>query len=216
MCKKCLNREFQHQLQDLVVAAQQHPAGSLDRNKQLTKVIRQIYPLMKREHNSEDADVMQNILFFLVKNLDKFDPSRGCLLTWLGSRLFFAWRDVYLAKINQQHHETPLDIALVDGENGWQGVPELASRNYGSLETLELVYAWVQTDPNGILHQTHLEGHPEINAQVILLLRLPLSEKPWKEIAAKFDKPIPTLHSFYKRKCLPCLREFGQTEGLLD
>jgi hypothetical protein len=216
MCKKCLNLEFQHHLQDLVTAAKHHPAGSLERNKQLTKVIRQIYPLIKRDHNPDDADVVQNILFFLVKNLDNFDPGRGCLLTWLGSRLFFGRRDLDLAKINQQRHETRLDAALVDDENGWlKGVPEVPSRNYGSLEMLDRVHAWVQTDPKGILRQTHLENHPEINAQVLILLRLPLPETPWKEIAAKFGKPISTLNAFYQRKCIPLLREFGSAEDLL-
>jgi hypothetical protein len=216
MCKKCLNLEFQHQLQDLVVAAKHHPARSLERKKQLTQVIRLIYPLIKRDYNPDDAEVVQDALFFLVKNLDKFDPGRGCILTWLNPRLFFGRRDAYLAKINQQRHETRLDAALVDEENGWtKGVPEVASRNYGSLEMLDRVLAWAQTDPNGTLRQTHLEGHPEINAQLLILLRLPLPETPWKEIAAKFGKSISALNSFYQRKCLPLLREFGSSEDWL-
>ena len=73
---------------------------------------------------------------------------------------------------------------------------------------------WVKTDPDGELQKVHIEGHPEVNCQVLLLKRLP-PETPWKALAAEFGLSVGSLSSFYARKCLPRLRAFGQSEGYL-
>jgi DNA-directed RNA polymerase specialized sigma24 family protein len=216
MCQKCLNLDFQNTLQELICSAKLYPLGSLKRNKILTQIIRKIYPLLRQPNNPSDADLMQIICFFLVKNLDKFDPNRGCLLTWLNSNLFFRRIDIYHAKLTQHRREIAIDSTLADDKSCWSTViPDIPSREYGSLEILDRTLKWIQLDSTGMLRQTHLDGHPEINAQVLILLRLPSTEMPWREIAAKFSKPLSTLNVFYSRKCLPLLREFGKSEGFL-
>ncbi len=216
MCKKCPTPEFQSILQDLIRTAQQHPAGSLDRNKALTRIIRMIRPLLKIGTHPYHADVVQNLWLFFVQNLDRFDPNYRCLVTWLNSHLFYRHRDAYHRFLTQRHLEVPLDSTLTEEEAlSHRVIPDVPSSEYGSLEMLDRVVDWVQTDPTGILRQTHIEGHPEINAQVVISLRLPMTEVTWKEMAAKFGKPIPTLNVFYSRKCLPLLRQFGESEGFL-
>jgi hypothetical protein len=64
------------------------------------------------------------------------------------------------------------------------------------------------------LCRTHIAGRPEVNAQVLILRRLP-PEASWKELSAEFNLPISTLSSFYQRQCIPRLRKFGESEGYL-
>lgn len=216
MCKKCPTPEFQSTLHDLIRTAQRHPVSSLDRNKALTRIIRMIRPLLKVGNHQDQADVLQNLWVFFVQNLDRFDPNYRCLVTWLNSHLFYRHRDAYHAYLTQKRLQVPLDSTLSEEDGlSHKVMADVPSRDYGSLEMLDRVVEWVQTDPTGILRQTHLEGHPEINAQVVIQLRLPLPEMPWKEMATQFGKPIPTLNTFYSRRCLPLLRQFGESEGFL-
>lgn len=79
---------------------------------------------------------------------------------------------------------------------------------------LESTRKWVQTDLNGELRHIHIEGHPKVNCQTLLLQRLP-PETRWETMATQFNLSVSTLSSFYRRQCLPRLRKFGKSEGYL-
>lgn len=216
MCKKCPNQAFQRDLNAYIEAARQHCVGSRERNKALTQIIRMVLPLLQRTNSAIDADAMQQTLLYLVKNFDQYDASRGCFFTWLNSYLYFHRCDAYQQIAWQHRSEIPLDPTLMNDDNLCSKViSDLPSRNYGSLQLLDRIVNWVQTDPNGTLRQTQISNHPEVNAQTMILLRLPTHEMAWKAIAERFGLSISTLSAFYQRKCVPLLREFGQTEGFI-
>lgn len=216
MCKKCPSPTFQTSLKSYVNQAKQHPVSSQKRNRALTQIIRMVSPLLSHTGSQTDADAIQQTLLYLVKNLDQFDASRGCLVSWLNSYLYFRRCDAYQQVITQKYNEIPLDSTVMDDEKlRSKVVADLPSRDYGSLQILDRVMNWVKADPKGTLRQTHLSQHPEVTAQTMILLRLPNTEMSWKAIAELFGIPIPTLSAFYQRKCLPLLREFGQAEGLI-
>lgn len=217
MCNKCPNSAFQTELETLINQAKQHPIGSPSRNRHLTQIIRMVSPLLCRKYTQADADAVQQTLFYLVKNFDHYDANRGCLVTWINAYLYFRRCTVYQQKAIRACHEISLDSTLTDDEKLCaKAITEIPSRDYGSLQMLDRIVNWIKTDPNGTLQETRLNQHPEVNAQTMILLRLPISQKPWKAIATQFGVPIPTLSAFYQRKCLPLLREFGRTEGFIS
>jgi hypothetical protein len=216
MCQRCPNPVFKQTLEDLIYNAKQHSFASLERNKILTQIIRMISPLLRRSNYPDEEDARQKALMMFVTYVDRFDPSQHCLVAWLNSCFYYRRLDFIVQRRTQQQNEIPLDSILSPEEKFCQKVmPDLPSRDYGSCTMLDRVLEWVETDPDGILRQTHLKYHPEINAQVMIVLRLPSTDLPWKAIAAQFNKPLPALAAFYQRKCLPLLREFGKREGLL-
>ncbi len=83
---------------------------------------------------------------------------------------------------------------------------------------LEEVRHWAQTDEDGELRTTIFRGRPEINAQVLILQRLP-PDTPWDTIAAEFQltpAEAEDLRMFYSSKCLPLLRKFGLQQRYLE
>ncbi|MHC5721984.1 MAG: sigma-70 family RNA polymerase sigma factor, partial [Nostoc sp.] len=76
---------------------------------------------------------------------------------------------------------------------------------------LEEIRDWAQTDADGELRNTIFRRRPEINAQALILQRLP-PETPWRTLAENFQlnpAEAKDLPKFYSRRCLPLLRIFG-------
>ena len=73
---------------------------------------------------------------------------------------------------------------------------------------------WAKTDPSGELQSIHIQGHPLVTCQVLILERLP-PETSWKTMSAEFNISISTLTSFYRRQCIPRLRKFGESQGYM-
>lgn len=154
--------------------------------------------------------------YFIRKVCTTYDPSRAFLITWLNVYLRYRHQDLVKQAAADRQKLVSLDPHASDAKDPpLKVIKEVPSKNYGSLDLLEQVIHWAETDADGMLCQTHLTGRPDITCQTILLLRLP-PETPWKEISARFNEKIPTLAAFYQRQCLPRLRKFGQAEGLLE
>jgi hypothetical protein len=77
---------------------------------------------------------------------------------------------------------------------------------------LEVVQEWVETDADGTLRATHIKGYPHVNCQLLILRRLP-PDSSWEQLSQEWGIPISSLSTFYQRKCLPKLRNFGKSEG---
>ncbi len=80
---------------------------------------------------------------------------------------------------------------------------------------LEDTIQWVKEDSSGELKRTHIRGYPQINCQTLILHRLP-PETSWQKLAQDFGVSISTLSNFYRRECMPRLRNFAQSEGYID
>ena len=98
-----------------------------------------------------------------------------------------------------------LEMSSMYAENALPDIPPI----------LETTRKWIETDPNGELRRTYIQGNPKVNCQVLLLQRLP-PESSWEDLAVQYQMSVSTLSSFYRRQCLPRLREFGESQGYLE
>jgi hypothetical protein len=210
--------DWQPQVREWLEQARQHPVGSPKRNYYLTKIIRTIAPKLWRVRDPYYADALQQTwLYFTQKVCTHYDPDRASIVVWLNVYLRFRHRDLRTAAIKYQQDTISIDAQSANKDGGYlRAIADLPSPDYGSLDLLEQVTQWIKTDPKGILSQTHLKGDPALNAQTLLLLRLPSNAVPWKDISIRFDQKMTTIASFYQRKCLPMLLESCHSEGIYD
>lgn len=204
--------DWQRHIHHLVLEARNHPPGSRDRNRCLNHIIREVTPKLWRFHTPYYADALQQTWVYFTKHVcTDYDPNRASMVTWLNTYLRFRHQDLVTKARNQQQQEFSLDTTFQDDDRFSTSVAfDIPARNYGSLSLLDEVLEWVKTDASGQLKQIHLNGHPEINGQTLIMHRLP-PETPWKTMATEFGVSISTLSSFYTRKCLPLLRQLAET-----
>jgi hypothetical protein len=80
---------------------------------------------------------------------------------------------------------------------------------------LEETRKWAESDCSGELRKTHVKRRPDVNCQVLILLRLP-PEVRWNTIAKDFRLASSTASTFYSREARPRLRKFAVEQGYLD
>ena len=210
------------QLRYLVTEACRHRAGSAERQKNLTKIIRLVSKRLWKENTPHYEDALQQTWVYFCQNVcegntaQAYDPKRSSVVTWLNAYLKRRLQDFYIDVQKQQARTVskqlqssktgeisePLDP--VDNLEANPDVPPL----------LQDVRTWAETDLSGELSSVYIEGHPEVTCQILILRRLP-PEASWKTLAEEFDLSVSTLSSFYQRQCMPRLRKFGQSEGYL-
>lgn len=214
--------EIEFQLRQLVKEACRHPPGNAARQKNLTKIIRLTAKRLWKENSPYYQDALQQTWVYFCQNIcegntgQAYDLNRSSVSTWLNVYLKRRLQDCYLDDKKQKtrtvRHQivqsrsggTDETIDPVDNLPASPDVPPL----------LEDIRTWAETDANGELRRIHIDGHPEVTAQVLILRRLP-PETSWKILAAEFGLSVSTLSSFYQRKCLPHLRKFGESEGYI-
>jgi hypothetical protein len=214
--------ELEEQLRQLVKEACSHQAGSAQRQKKLTRIIRLISNKLWKENTPYYQDALQQTWVYFCQNIcegntgEPYDPTRSSVVTWLNFYLKRRLQDFYIDDQKRQ-------ALIVSNQTGGQGSSD-TNHTIDPIENLpaepdvplllEEVRRWVKTDPEGELSRIHITNHPEVTARVLILRRLP-PEASWRSIAAEFNVSIPTLSSFYQRQCLPRLRNFGESEGYL-
>jgi hypothetical protein len=213
--------DLEEQLRQLVSQACQHPPGSSQRQRGLTQIIRLISGKLWRENTPYYPDALQQTWIYFCQNIcergtaDPYNPNRGSVATWLNAYLKRRLQDFYTDTQKQQASRalSPTHNSRLgeEGEINW--VENLAATP-DMPPILNEVKTWVETDPSGELGRVHIEGHPAITCQTLILRRLP-PETSWKNLAKEFGLSISTLSSFYQRQCLPRLRKFGEAEGYL-
>jgi hypothetical protein len=206
----------------LVTEACKHPAGSTQRQKDLTKLIRLISNKLWKENTPYYPDALQQTWLYFCQNICEgntgkpYDPNRATVTTWLN---FYLRQRLHDFHINSQKEKfrivlTPIEpLGLPDSHqtvNPLENIP--AKPDIPPL--LEDITQWVEADPEGELRRIHITNHPKVTCQALILRRLP-PETSWKNLSQEFNLPISTLSSFYQHKCLPCLRKFAQSQGYL-
>lgn len=207
----------------LVQDACRHPAGSPQRQKNLTQIIRFIKNKLWKENTPYYQDALQQTWLYFCQNIcegntgNPYDPNRSSISGWLNFYLKRRLQDFYLNSKQERlkRVSTPID-GLNSGEaNHSVNFVENLPAKPEVPPLLEEVTRWVETDPDGELQHIHIKNHPEVTCQIIILRRLP-PETSWKALSQEFNLPISTLSGFYQRQCLPCLRQFAESQGYLD
>ena len=203
-----------NRLRQLALAAQQHPPGSLLRQRALSDLIgalQQSHQLTRPRQGQfrllyEEiyAEALQRLFLFICERIDTYSPQRGEVLQWanfLLSRRFFieASRD-YLPAVYKGMDARSLkrlSIAELDSNNPHELNPQLIP----SLS--QEVKACLAEDPEGLFASAHVADVPAASFQRIAISRL--DGYSWQAIADELEVAVPTLSSFYRR----CLRRFA-------
>lgn len=208
---------LEEQLRRLVEEACGHPPGSPLRARALTQIIRLVAVRLWRENTSYYQDALQQTWLYFCRNIcEGYDPDRGTVITWLNVYLKHRLQDLYLKAQEDNIRKASLNIQqLASGDKSdiYDPIDNIAAPP-DAPPILENVQLWASADNSGDLRQTHIQGRPDVNCQVLILKRLP-PEVSWKELASEYGLTVSTLSSFYQRQCIPRLRQFALDEGYL-
>lgn len=211
--------DFPTQLRALVDEACRHPPGHRLRQRALNQIVRLTTPKLWRDYSPYYNDALQQTWLYFSNNIclgktnttHPYDPEKGTVVTWLNAYLQRRLQDGFTETIDWRKRYSSLSAR--DRDTGEEREIDLvAAAEIPPI--LDQVQTWAETDATGQLRSLHIEGHPDVTAQHLILRRLP-PETPWKTLSAEWGLGISTLSSFYQRKCLPLLRNFGQSEGYL-
>lgn len=212
--------ELDLKLLQLVRQTCSHPPNSLARQQGLHQIIILIQKsgrLLKASKNIYDIeDAFQKAWLYFCRNLceacttnNPFNPDEDNVINWINRYLHFRIKDSLIRVA-----ELPKVGTIVD-DNGKNLDPlELIPAPPDIPPILMEVEKWLHLQASQ-LRSIHIQNRPDINCFVLIQRRLP-PETAWKDLAVEFGVSIPTLSSFYQRKCLPCLRNFGKSASYLD
>ncbi|KGF73389.1 hypothetical protein DO97_20095 [Neosynechococcus sphagnicola sy1] len=206
-------------LNRLVIKTCQSPPNSLERRQGLTQMIRLISQSGRLWHHSSPyyEDALQQTWLYLCRNLCEsttgpcFDPERGKLLRWLNAYLRWRISDFY-NQASQDHSSEPTPRPLDNFESANPIETLAAAPDLPPM--IEITQDWVEEDPQQEL-QIHLDHHPTITCQFLILHRLPPATT-WRQLSEDLGVPMSTLSSFYQRQCLPRLRKFGENHRYIQ
>jgi hypothetical protein len=208
---------LEEELRQLVEEACRYPPGTVPRQRLLTQIIRLVSKKLWRESTIYYQDALQQTWLYFCRNIcDAYDPNRGTVVTWLNVYLRHRLQDAYIKMQEENARKASASIKQsASGDrsdiiNPIDNIP--ASPDPPPI--LDNVKLWAKLDIDGDLSQTHIQGRPDVNCQILILKRLP-PEVSWKELAQEYNLTVSTLSSFYQRQCIPRLRQFAQTEGYL-
>nr|WP_138506594.1 sigma-70 family RNA polymerase sigma factor [Nostoc sp. PA-18-2419] len=199
------------QLQRLVAEACSHPARSLMRRQKLSEIVRVVMKSGKlwKENTPYYNDALQQTWLYFCRNPEQYNLNSCSVITWLDNCLKWRLQDFRSQEAEIQAKTVPLSSLSIENiTNTIESLPAAADIPPILSET----YQWVMTDPDNDLTSTHVKGRPDVTCQVLILRRLP-PETPWKNIAKEFNLPPSTAPNFYKRECLPRLRNFALRQG---
>jgi hypothetical protein len=197
------------ELAQLVKDACTHPPGSASRQRLLTQIIQRVQPRLWRNSTPGYEDALQQTWFFFCKNLcASYDPERASVVTWLNNHLRWRLKDL---QTTQAEDRRRFIVAVPNDESNLDPVVNIPANPYVP-PMLEAIQTWAETDPEGELKSVHIQGHPSVTCQLLILRRLP-PETSWQKLSKEFGIAVPTLSSFYQRQCLPRMRKFGESEG---
>lgn len=202
-----LNQQLQH----LVAEACSHPAKSLMRRQKLSEIVRVVIKSGKlwKENTAYYNDALQQTWLYFCRNPEQYNPNSCSVITWLDNCLKWRLQDFRSQEAEIQAKTVSLSSLSIENiSNTIESLPAAADIPPILSET----YQWVMTDPDNDLTSTHVKGRPDVTCQVLILRRLP-PETPWKNIAKEFNLPPSTAPNFYKRECLPRLRNFALRQG---
>ncbi|MEM7756798.1 MAG: sigma-70 family RNA polymerase sigma factor [Cyanobacteria bacterium P01_A01_bin.40] len=209
--------EIANSLAQLVKEACKYPYGSRQRQKKLTQIIRLLNHHLWKEDTTYYEDALQETWIYFCQNIcegktaNPYDPERASVVTWLNNYLKWRLKDGYIKMEKQKKRTAPVGVnqssKIINPVDSLPAQPDVPN-------ILEEIEKWVLKDSEHKLRQTHLDNHPQITCQLLILKRLP-PETPWKTLAEEYKVPAGTLSSFYQRKCKPLLRAFSKFQGYI-
>lgn len=186
------------QLQNLALAAQKHPPRSEWRQYALGELWQAIqlsgrlyYPhqtsVPAKLYNFIYQEALSQTFLYVCRNINKYDPTRSQLMTWINYRLNLTFIDVKNKLINPniQYFEPKYLDNVVANED--------------STPLSEAIRQYIEDDPDNSFASQYIRNRPDANFRSIALARF--SGKTWEELSSEFDLKLPTLSRFFCRSC---------------
>lgn len=199
-----------------------HPPGSHQRQVIFGKIVRLVMQSGKlwRESTPYYPDALQEMWEYCLLNLD--DPQNGyrpdvCeVITWLDDRLkkiLRRHRDRKHRQLNRQAFPKRFDNGQV-----FDPIESLISPpdSQPALNMWTELLDWITQDPERQLRSRTCPKYPQINAQQLLLHRLPPNQKSWDSIAQATGANKTYIAQWYSRHCNSFLRNWAMEKGYLD
>ncbi len=206
-------------LSSLVLEARQYPAGSPQRQRLLTEIIRQIQRSGKvwRDYQipvEQYQDALQSTWIWFCQNLEKYDPMRANPTTWFNCILKFRLMDLRRKQIQHEMHFQSNCACVGNSDEMLDLIDRLPAPALDhSEEMLTELWTWLQENRSTLVQKT-IRNNPNINVYLLITRRLPTeNQASWQMLSQELGVPIPSLSSFYQRQCIPVLREFGRSQG---
>ena len=173
-----------------------------------------------RESSPYYPDALQEMWEYCFLKLDDpddgYNPDVCRVTTWLDDRLkkiLRRYRDRTRRQLTRQIFAIRFDDGrLLDPVDSLVAPPDPQS----ALDIWAHLLDWVLEDPGQRLRSRVCSRYPKINAQVLLLRRLPPNEQSWDQIAAEFMADKTYIAQWYSRYCNALLRDWGRLQGYLD
>ncbi|MEM7796252.1 MAG: sigma-70 family RNA polymerase sigma factor [Cyanobacteria bacterium P01_C01_bin.118] len=209
-------------LRRLVEEACRHPVGSPKRQSAFSEIFRLVMQSKKlwRESSLYYADALQEMWEYCFLKVD--DPEDGykpevCrVTTWLDNRLKKILRR-YRDRSRRQLNRHAFAVQFEDGQI-LDPVDSLMAPQDSqfALDMLTHLLNWVTKDPDEVLRSRVCAKYPNVNAQILLLRRLPPMEQSWADIAEELGADKTYIAQWYSRYCNPFLRDWGRANGYID
>lgn len=196
-------KQLDTQLKELALLAQRHPRATKGRRVALTQMLNAIWQSgrlcrpysgqFQRLYEDIYDEAVQNLFFYLCQddNINKYDPERGEVMTWVNVLLTKRFFPEAIPKIIGTENEISID-------NHLDNIPSSQP-----MSLFEQVIECIESDPENIFIKEHIKNHPEANFQAIARRRY--SGISWKDISAEWGIGITSLHTFYQR----CVKKFA-------
>ncbi|MCU0536120.1 MAG: hypothetical protein MUD14_19705 [Hydrococcus sp. Prado102] len=198
-------------LQQLVLAAQQHPSGSLTRNRLLSKLFREIQQsgelasyqaLCPRQLQGNYAEIyaeaLQQLFYYMTKRIDDYAPDKGKVIQWANGQLKWRFMDAV-----RDWKEFDKDAEILSLDELEQVSCYWVKENLAPSLSEQLIEI-VREDPEGIFQQTYTGKNPLANFRYIALKRN-IEAVSWSELSQELGIKLVTLSNFYQR----CLDKFA-------
>ncbi|AFY58021.1 hypothetical protein Riv7116_5653 [Rivularia sp. PCC 7116] len=213
-------KQLDLKLRQLIATACKYSPQSLERQQVLAKVYLLVMKSGKlwKEHTSYYNDALQEMWEYCCQHPEKYNPDISTVIVWLDDELKKRLRRMRDGKNRQLKRfliAKPTEEGVTNNPIDNVASPDIQP----AMEIWRKTILWVQQDPDKRLRNICFRKRPEINAQALILRRLPPDTPSWQTIAAEFNlnpKETQDLPKFYNRKCLPLLREFGLSQGYID
>ncbi|MEM1256485.1 MAG: sigma-70 family RNA polymerase sigma factor [Cyanobacteria bacterium P01_H01_bin.21] len=210
-------------LKQLVREALSFPVKSPPRQQRLHRLyllVTKSGKLWREPQNPYYGDALNDMWYECFTHLEDYNPDLQQVTTWLNDSLKRALRRYrYRAQQDCKRHITH----WIDENGQTTPVVEHLPGRLDAKEALESVLnpvlCWIQADPDEKLKTRVFRKRSDINAQSLLLRRLPPQSQDWPTIALDFGLSSEDAHQlsqWYSRYCKPLLKDFGGTSGILQ
>lgn len=199
--------ELDCQLKELVAVAKQHPSESVQRKKAITRLLMAIRRSGKLSYTGQTQypdlyhDALQETWAYIARNIDKYDPTRAKVMTWINYKLEreFKGRVQQFARDQKARQEISLSRAVGRDDKGEKKTLEDQLSSDDALYLSDHLRQILAEDPDGLFRGKHLRGKPELHFQMMALHLM--DEQNMRNLAARLNVKEQTLYSFFRRAC---------------